>query len=167
MEPTIKVGKTIKSFGKEGFLRLVVDEGFNNDLKNSYYLLIEQEGYVIPYFIEEIDVDAGLVKFDEIDGPEQTKNISDSDIYLLQRHVQDPLSPKTENTFIRGFELIDQYGNHVGEITDMIEMPMQQILVVRRSDQEFLIPFHEELLLEIDPEDEVIHLEIADGLLDV
>ena len=167
MESTIKIGKTIKSFGKEGFIRLVIDEGFKNDLKDSYYILIEQEGYVIPYFIEEIDVEAGLVKFDEINGPEQTKSISDSDIYLLERHIKNPPRINTENSILSGFDLIDQNGNEVGVITDIIEIPMQQILVVKRSDQEILIPFHEDLLIEIDPEDKVIHLEIADGLLNI
>ncbi|NNF33152.1 MAG: hypothetical protein HKN68_03540 [Saprospiraceae bacterium] len=167
MEPTIKIGKTIKSFGKDGFIRIIIDDPYKEDVSSSKYLLIEQEGYCIPYFIEEIDIDAGLVKFDEFNGPEETKSLSDSIIYMLARDLTYRVQNPINSLGIEGFTLIDQNHEEIGKIKEIIEMPMQELLLVMHKEQEIMVPFHEDLLLGFDKEAKKIQLEITDGLLDL
>jgi 16S rRNA processing protein RimM len=167
VEPTIKIGKTIKSFGKDGFIRIIIEDPYKEDVSSSRYLLIEQEGFCIPYFIDEIDMDAGLVKFDELNGPEETKRLSDSPIFLLERDIKTEAQKPIHTLRIEGFILMDQNQDEIGEILEIIEMPMQELLLVLHKGQEIMIPFHEDLLLGFDKEEKIIQLEITAGLLDL
>lgn len=167
MEPSIKIGKTIKSFGKDGFIRIIINDPYKEDVSSSRYLLIEQEGYCIPYFIDAIDMDAGLVKFDEFKGPEETKSLSDCSIYLLERDITHSIQNPKRTMSLEGFTLIDQNQEEIGEVLEIIEMPMQELLLVVHNDQEIMIPFHEKLLLRFNHEEKIIQLEITDGLLDL
>ena len=167
MEASTQVGTIIKSFGKDGYMKLVIDGPFLEDVSRSYYLLIEKDGFQLPYFIEDLDLDNGLVKFDEIRGPEDTKEISDKKLFLLSRHVQSIPSKEPLNNHIIGYTVMDQKDQLIGTIKEILSMPMQEIIVVQSGADEFMIPFHEDLLIAFDEAEKFIKLEIAEGLLDI
>ena len=167
MESTIAVGRLIKSFGKDGFMRMIIDPMHEDSVTNSYYLLIEQEGFQLPFFIEDIDLENGLVKFDEIHGPEDTKIISDKELFLLKRHTKPIPDNDDHYSDAIGFSVYDQNDVLIGHIKEILSLPMQEILVVTGNKGEIMVPFHEDLLIEFQSVKRSMKLEIAEGLLDL
>ena len=165
MESSTKVGHIIKSFGKDGHMKMAIIEPYKNDIFNSKYLLVEVEGCRLPYFIEKIE--QGLVKFDEVNSPESAHALSDCPIFLLDRDVTvTPVLPQ-ELDVLKGFIVYDQNNKEVGENIEIVKMPQQLLLRVDTGIKTVLIPLHENLIVSINQNDKTIVIEIAEGLLDI
>ncbi|MFC2114554.1 hypothetical protein ACFLRI_04325, partial [Bacteroidota bacterium] len=65
--------------------------------------------------------------------------------------------------FLQGFTLLDQNGIRTGIITAIIDNPAHYLLEL---DHDKLIPFHEDLIINMDTDNKCVTLRIADGLLD-
>lgn len=166
MEATLKIGKTIKSFGKDGFIKVVVEDRFRQDLINSKYAFILVDGFLLPYFIEAYNEEGDLIKFDEINSPQDARILSDTDMHLFKSDVSGVQGAVYEDELV-GYRIINQEGKSVGIIKSIIEMPMQVLLEVIRNGEDILIPFHEDLVIGFDERKKTIELEIADGLLEL
>ena len=166
MESTIQVGRSIKSFGKEGYIRVHIEDSYRDDVAKSKYLFVNIEGCFLPYFIEAYDKDSSLLKFDEIDNPQDVRLLSDTELFLFKKDIN-ILKPIINDPEIIGYLLKDQNDKPVGIINDIIEMPMQVLLEVQKETRMILVPFHQNILLEFDPEKNVVKLQIAEGLEDI
>ena len=162
-EPTIKVGQTIKSFGKDGHIRVVIDKPYVEDILRSRYLFVKKEGFLLPYFIEHFDHESSLIKFDEIHSPEEGRTLSDSELYLFRKDVS-KVNTNLPKEGIIGYTLIDQNEKIIGTIIEVLDMPMQVLLNVKILDNEILVPFHEDLLIDFDPKNKILVMELAEGL---
>ncbi len=168
MSFTILVGHLIKVFGKNGYLKLFIEKAYYNDISNSRYLIVRKFGDDIPYFIEDLDVDNDLIKFESISTPEEARFISNCPIYLFEDDVtnKQPVEIR-DSQLLRGFEVRDQKNKMIGNVFEIVEMPMQILLKVDYLGEEVLLPLHEELIIAIDMDAKVINLNITEGLLDL
>jgi 16S rRNA processing protein RimM len=131
-------------------------------------VFVDQDGQLIPFFIEELQIGSqkNIFKFEEVDSYEDAAELSGLDLYL-------PLSalpPLEGNTFyyheIVGFTLVDKESGPVGVIREVIS-GMQDLLVVDRQEIEILVPLHDELIDRVDREQQELHMQLPEGLLDV
>jgi 16S rRNA processing protein RimM len=65
-----------------------------------------------------------------------------------------------------GLAAVTTSGEKVGEITEVLHLPAQDVLVVRRDDTEVLVPFVAAIVPEVDPRAGRIVIAPPDGLLD-
>lgn len=69
---------------------------------------------------------------------------------------------------IHDFTVLDATTNAiVGKVTDVVEMPQQDMLVVDSNGKEVLIPLAEDLIIEIRKEKMEIEMRLPEGLLDI
>ena len=170
MKGAIHIGHLIKSFGKDGYMRMSLHDGINKGKIILSYMLIDVNGELLPYFIEDIDLDLELVKFDEIHSPDDGRKLSDSKIFILKKDIPVKVSSllsKVEVALLEGWEIMDQHSKVVGIVAEVVIMPMQVLLKMDRNGHEFFIPFHESLIIKVEEEESRLHLEIADGLQDL
>ena len=82
-----------------------------------------------------------------------------------------PAEPEDEEEDEEDFTdwtVLDQDKKPVGKVTDLEDIPGNTCLWVRKADgTEVLLPFHEDLLLEADPEKQILILQIPEGILDL
>lgn len=163
-EPTQKVGSVVKTHGYKGFIKLFFDNDDFEDLAlQQDFLYVVRQGRWVPFKIEEVNSKHGAIKLTDFQ--------SDTDVLpLLNAEIVLPVSlidslPKEQS--IINFELHNQDGLVVGEITDIIDMPGHTLLEVQSTNGNILIPFHESLVLQIEEEAQILTLQIAEGLLDL
>ncbi len=170
MKGAIHIGHLIKSFGKDGYMRMSLQDGINKGKITLSYMLIDVNGELLPYFIEDIDMELELVKFDEIHSPDDGRKLSDSKIFILKKDLPTKVSSllsKEDVALLEGWEIVDQQSIVVGKVTEVVIMPMQILLKMDRNGHEFFIPFHESLIIKVEEEESRLHMEIADGLQDL
>lgn len=168
MRKLILVGHLIKVFGKDGYLKLAKEKGYDDDLQSSRYLVVRKYGDNIPYFIDHLDLDNELVKFESISNPESAKFLSDSPVYLFESDVSIKQRAQIQDEqMLKGFSVTNQYSDFIGEVLDVVKMPMQILLKVDYKGNHVLIPFHETLIVGIDLASKSIQVEITDGLLEL
>ena len=91
---------------------------------------------------------------------------------VLSAEVDDSEVPDDPEEFfdhqLRGLAAYTVDGTHLGEVDDVVHLPGQDLLSVRREGgREVLVPFVAEMVPDIDVEAGRITLDLPDGLLDL
>lgn len=163
-----EVGKLGKPFGVHGMLRLDCSDQMQGVLANLKFVFLPRGGHYIPYPIEKIvDERDLLLKFRDINSPQDAKECSGNVLYLPAKDIPD-LEPEDDGLFfsiLRGFNLYNQDNEFIGVIKDIIEMPQQELALIAYKGEDVMIPMHESLIIEIVEETKHLSMELAEGLL--
>lgn len=164
LPPTLTtVGKIVSKHGYKGSVIIHFNSSFNGEIHTGDYLfvVIDQKG--VPFLIESINADAGIVKLQSIDSETRAQEILGCTVGIpfSESHSQN------DSNELIGYLCFDQNELPIGSILRIEEFPGHMMLVVFRENQEILIPLIEDWIIEIDQESRTLHLEIPDGLLDL
>ena len=166
----VEIGKLGKPFGVHGKIKISCEDEILQVLKKRKVFFLKRGAHYIPYFIQYIEESHDtLVKIEDLNDPQDAKTCSGNTLYLPVKDLPElKEKPGLYFSVLKGFTLYDQDDHRIGEIIEIVSMPQQELANVRLSNgDEVLIPLHESLILGIDPDQLYVHLEIAEGLLDI
>lgn len=168
IEDSVKVGKLGKSHGTRGAFNLTLDDAFFEDEIALDYVLLHFEGYLVPFFIEELkltDPKNGTIKFDHINKPEDTREFINCDIYVSHEDLETKSSGEINN--LTGFAIIDRRYGHIGIVSEVDFDSPNPLIIAIHNNRELYIPFHENIIQSIDAENQSIITEVPDGLINI
>ncbi len=164
------LGKTLKSHGTGGQLRLMVEDKFKQYFQKGTFVFLDLDGSKVPFEVSYADDGPhfviGLAKVVDKDASDALagKEIWIDATRIKARHRLSPRNTKGK---------WDEYAIHDTE-TDLVfpilrteEYPQQLMAVIESNDREILIPLHEDLISSIDREQKVLYMEVPDGLLEM
>ena len=165
-EEVYRIGRLGKVHGVKGEVSFLFDDDVF-DRVNADYLILDIDGILVPFFIEEYrfktDSNA-LMKFDGIDTQERARELTGCDVYFpraLAESDEDNLSWAE----IIGYCLIDaQTGQEVGRIAAVDDATIN---ILFELEDGRLIPASEDLITAIDKENKTITINIPQGLLEL
>lgn len=141
------------------------------DRVDAEYLIIEVDGILVPFFMESYrfrtDTTA-IVKFCDIDTVEQARQLNECTVFF-PRSLSDSDDETVSTAEIIGFEVVNATnGERVGRIVDIDQSTINTLLSVARDDGSIvLLPFSDDLFVNIDTNRRQLTLKIAEGLLDI
>ncbi len=164
------LGKTLKSHGTSGQLRLLVENKLKEYFQPGEYIFIDIDGSKIPFKIENAVEDAHFViGLEDIHSKEISDTMTNKEIWIpldqvKPRHQQAPkhLRDQWEDYFI-----MDQSTLQMHEILRTEEFPQQLMAVIQWKGKEFYVPLHEDLISRIDKKEKIIYMQLPEGLLDL
>ena len=161
-----KIGTSLKTHGKEGHIRLDIDTEYLDDLSKARALFFDLEGSRVPFLIEELKLSNHvLIKLDEVDSPEKALLLQQKSVYLHDSELSEvPVVMSTQVDMLVGYNVLDQNGSGKGKIIGLEEYPHQLIATISSQGQEFLLPLHEDMIIQLDESNKCIHLEWPDGI---
>lgn len=165
-----ELGHIIKPHGLEGrvWMHIDADDPFAYEELESVFL--ERKGELIPFFIEDIEVkgDKALVYFDEIRSVDEAMEINGSKVWL-PLSVLPELGPDQYYFHeLPGFTVEDEKHGPIGSVTEIISGAAQNLLrVIDPNNREILIPMVEEIILQVDKPNQLVKVNLPDGLLDL
>lgn len=168
----VPIGKTGKSHGVNGAIRIFVDERYLDDFLVTDLVFIEIEGKKLPFFIEDIfEANDLLVKFEEVDSPEVAHRYSGKAVFMREADLQ-PLAaelPSTDAQFERyvGYLIFDKRIGLIGAIDAVIELPQQFLASVSYNGKEVLLPIHPDLIGRVDHQLRQIWMDLPTGILEI
>jgi len=166
MQDYVEIGVLQKSYGTSGFIKTRLDI----DLEElPEYIFLSLEGALIPFGIEQIKQDKNLLKLEWLNTPEEVDKIMPSRVFLARPDMAASLE-KSENILLsalKNYTLMDKDDLLIGSIKQIEEYPSQLMFVIEREGQEHLLPFHEDLILEMDHIAKVVSYDLPDGLLSI
>ena len=173
MQNYILIGNTRKSYGVKGEMKLKLDEAYLEDIFNLQVVFLKINGKHVPYFVESVRAgNALLIKFEDINSPEETISIASKEIYAREGD----LIPEEDRTFevdslefekFKGYTITDVEKGRVGVIKDIVEYPQQEMAVVEYEKREILIPLNQKLIDSFDERKKELVLNLPEGLLDL
>lgn len=167
----IKIGFTKKTHGLKGELKAQVEPHFLEDFLKAKTVFLEIRGKHVPYFVENIRPGNDLiVKFEEVDKPEQAQAIGSKEIFLREKDIlldeerEIPIDDSGYG-FCKGFALIDQTAGEIGKILTINELPQGEMAVLEYKGREILIPLIPQFVHKVDKRDKKVFVNLPDGLL--
>ena len=165
----LRIARVLKSYGTEGEILLGFRDVDSEDLDRKEPVFIKFDGLPVPFFIESFrtkGASRALVRLTGINNIEDAEEIAGRDVYALPEAVmdyegEDGLSVED----LVGWTLLDGDDAVVGEITGIEPIPGNPCLYVSAGNGTVMVPFHEDLVLDIDEEASRIRMEIPEGLI--
>ena len=169
-EDVYKIGRLGKPHGVRGELSFMFsDDVF--DRVDADYLIVETEGILVPFFIEEYRFRSGetaLLKLEGISTVERARELTNSDVFFPRRLAQNDDEEMTWAQIV-GFRLVDeQLGKVVGSISSVDDSTENVLFDVTSPDgKNLLIPAAEDWISDVDTEKREIRMRLPEGLLDL
>ena len=165
-EEVYKIGKLGKTHGVKGEISFLFDDDVF-DRTDADYLILEIDGILVPFFIEEYrfktDSNA-LMKFDGIDTQERARELTGCDVYF-RRDMANEDSEHLSWAELIGYRLIDAAsGAEVGTIASVDD---STINILFELEDGKLIPASEELITNVDTSKHQIAINLPEGILEL
>ena len=165
-EEVYKIGRLGKAHGVKGEVTFMFDDDVF-DRVEADYLILEVDGILVPFFIEEYrfksDANA-LMKFEGIDTQERARELTGCDVYF-PRSLADEDETSVSWAELVGYSLIDSNtGNTIGEIVAIDDTTIN--ILFELTDGK-LIPASDELIQHIDTKQHQIEINLPEGILEL
>ena len=165
-EEVYKIGRLGKVHGIRGEVSFLFDDDVF-DRVDADYLILDIDGILVPFFIEEYrfksDANA-LMKFDGIDTMERARELTGCDVYF-PRELSDEDNEHISWAEIVGYKLVDaETGTTVGTIASVDDTTINTLFELEDGR---LIPASEELIQNIDTKKHQIETKLPEGILEL
>jgi 16S rRNA processing protein RimM len=165
----ILLGRILKVQGYEGLLIVRLDKEPGDYLSEMESVFIESEGLLVPFFISELDIasqDLLRIKLDGYESRDKVAEFVGCRIFMTSEREGNSLEPEIGG--LTGFTVIGKDKQIIGTIKEIVRNPGQDLLVVESiGRKEILVPFHEDLICDINEDGRIIEIDIPEGLADI
>ena len=165
-EEVYKIGRLGKAHGVKGEVSLLFDDDIF-DRVDCDYLILEVDGILVPFFIEEYRFRSdtvALMKFEDVDTQQRASELTGCDVYFPRSLAADDDVPPSL-TLLVGFDLVEANGGRpVGRIADIDDTTANLLFELEDGR---LIPANDDLITDIDRKGRVISMTIPEGLLEL
>lgn len=162
-------GKITKTHGLKGELTIKLDVVNPADFADLRYLLIDERGTLVPYFIEyqKISCDKMFVQLQDVKKMEQAVTFVGKAVFLPNEMMPQLEDDEFYYQEIVGFKLIDEVKGEIGLISNVLEYPTQAVIQVMYDGKEILIPIHDDILQKVDKKAKTLNVKAPEGLIDM
>ena len=165
-EEVYKIGRLGKAHGVKGEVSLLFDDDIF-DRVDCDYLILEVDGILVPFFIEEYRFRSdtvALMKFEDVDTQQRASELTGCDVYFPRSLAADDDVPPSL-TLLVGFDLVEANGGRpVGRIAAIDDTTANLLFELEDGR---LIPANDDLITDIDMKGRVISMTIPEGLLEL
>lgn len=170
MSNYIQIGFTKKTHGIAGELKVVIEEPYEDIFLEADRVFLEIKGAKQPFFIKTVRGGGELiVLFEDVANREEALMLQSRGIFLPENELPEeallPAEDTAEHAHLIGYMLLDQEQGQIGQITEVIEMPQQEMAVVQWQGREVLIPLNEQFILAVDEQAKTVRMDLPEGLL--
>ena len=165
------IGRITKYRGISGEVEIqFTDDAF--DRGNAEYLVFEIDGILVPFFWEEYKFkndQTAIFKFEDIDNEKEAKKIVGLKVYYpfacLDEDDENELSSIRSVT---GFHISDIHEGELGVVAHVDDSSVNVLFTIETpKGEEFIIPYHDDFLVDFDLKKRCMTLELPEGLLDL
>jgi 16S rRNA processing protein RimM len=161
----LMVGFLRRPHGLRGEIVMDLHTDFPERLKRGRKLLVS-EAYT-PLTIESVrnHQQSVLIKFQGIDTPEQAGEYRNQWVYVKASEVPPLPEGKIYQHELFGFQVVDENGNSLGEVVEILETGANNVYVVKdESGREILLPAIPSVILELNTERRIMRVHLLEGL---
>lgn len=175
-DDVFQIGRIQRPHGLKGELAFSFSSDiFDDALENmdDPHLICEMDGILVPFFVEDYrfkNDDTCLVKFEGVDDDDKAKNFTKVALFIEKKYLHEDVSGADVEggDYYIGFQIFDENGNEIGEITDIDDSTENILFIVSTpQDDELFIPAVDDYIVGIDDDKKIIQMNIPEGLLDM
>ncbi len=165
----ILLGTLTKPHGTRGSLIVRFSGLKAEDIKKRGLVFVEIDGLPVPFFIEsfqEKTEDTVILKIEGIDTENKAREFLGYPVYVMKDQIRIKTASKKIQD-IKGYQVIDKHLGFIGFAEEVVEMAKNPLLSVINGEKEFLVPVHEDIILEVNDKEKIIRIDAPEGLFDL
>lgn len=165
----IQIGTLGKTHGLKGELKFKIEEEYIDDFNEVDVLFLQIKGHFAPYFIESIR-SSSIIKFEDTNTKEAAKLIQNQPLFLKEDNITVAAADILEELLyqhLKGFKMIDDLLGDLGTIQAVEAYPQQEMAIINIDKNEFLIPLNEFIISKIDLDNQIVLVNLPEGLLEI
>ena len=166
-EDCFLIGTVLKLHGYKGNVTIYNNNDILFNFNTINYFLIEQNNSLVPFFITKAKhkkKNIILVKFEDVNSEKEALRILKSDAYLPNKLLPKHKKEISEKQFI-GFKILDINLGDLGKINYINSQTPQDLIYVSNDGKEFCFPMHNEFIININYEKEIMEVNIPEDLI--
>lgn len=161
----LAVGFLRRAHGVRGEIILDLHTDFPERLKSGRKLWVGEEHKPMELASVRPHAKGVLVKFKGIEGPEEAGQLRNQWVYVKASDVPSLPEGKLYQHELFGFEVVDESGNALGQLVEILETGANDVYVVRNeAGKEILLPAIPSVILEVDSARRVMRVHVLEGL---
>ena len=165
----VKIGTVVSKHGYKGDIKISVASNNLDTLLDLKYLFIYLDGCFIPFTIDNLrsfSKNVLIVKLKEINSEKEVNEVIHKNIYVDSTKIE---SKKDSEFFYNNLINFNVFrdSQKIGTIEKINTDLPQPVFEIKYNSRVVLVPIHKDLIKEIDKENNIIHLDIPDGLLEI
>lgn len=164
----IQIARIVKSNGTDGELLASFRDVMPEDIDIQEPVFIYSDGLPVPFFIEKIvpkGRDKALLRLADIRTFDDAEELAGQAVYVNADDYEDVADDEGDFSMLVGWKLCLEDGTQAGTITDFEDIPGNPCLYVDTENGQVMIPLYEELILSVDDENQVLTMQVPEGLL--
>ncbi|MBR1387497.1 MAG: hypothetical protein IJ553_03700 [Alloprevotella sp.] len=164
----IHIGKITKCNEFNNCVEILVLDDFLMDVEPDF-LFVEVDNYFVPLKIQEAKKKSARVVCVEPQSPMTDVKrglLTGCHVYVDKEHLENVGSDELENyqTLFIGCQLYDRDGKPIGNIVNIDTSTINFLLEL---DNGILLPFHEDIILDMDLKNQKIRLDVGDEIINL
>lgn len=169
----ISIGHTGKPHGVKGELRFYTEEALLPFLEGLPAVFLEEKGQFLPYFLERLHFGSpARLELEDINSREAAQRLAGREVFARQKDLDLPpelfdSSSQLEYDHLMGYQVIDAEQGDLGRIQAIEAYPQQEIAVVQKGEQEWLLPLTEAFIQAVEEETQRLLVLLPEGLADI
>ena len=163
------MGKIIKPHGILGEVKVKLFNSKSKTLKVGQTIwILDSMNKSSSYIIERLSLlsEKSKIKFRDIDDRNAAELIRNSILSVSRNDFPELGIDEFYLIDLIGYSVLDQNGVNIGIISDIMENPANEIIVITNNNKEYLIPFINEFVKFFDHLKKEIMINVIDGLID-
>lgn len=167
MSELVQIGSIYRAHGVKGVMKMRVVPEFMDDLLELEAVFIDTSKGTLPHFIRKVEAiadDMALLQLEEVDSKEKATALIKCAVLARDEDLSVELE---EWESLEGYFIIDHLAGEIGVITEIMEMPHQDLAKVQYQGRAVLIPIHEDLVTNVDETDKKIYMQLPEGFFEV
>lgn len=165
-----KIGFIRKTRGVHGELVLEFEEQFEFLVEDATCFFLEINGLLVPFFVAENGMrinsaKTAFVKFDWVGSEKYAQRLVGTDVYFFTSEIVDE-SEDSVLAELQGFTLFDKNTGEIGVISHVEDFSGNTVLIVGSGHEEVLVPFNQDFMVSIDPDNKMLTLDLPEGLIE-
>lgn len=163
----LKIAKIIATRGLKGELKLYPYTNTPEDMDRISQIYVE--GHKEPYQLKTVNLNKNIVfiRLEGIDSIEKAEKLKNLDVYINEAEMLEFLG---DDSFfyedLIGLQVYDEVDRYLGEVVDLRKLPKQETLVIEKDDSEWMLPFIDEFIIELNLEEGLLKVRLIEGLID-
>jgi len=165
------LGRFTRTHGYKGELRIVLDCSVKIGPDHPKVIFINIDELLVPFFIQNIrnvSSDTALITLEDVCVVEKASFFCGKEVYIAKKDIRYVVENETaDQVNIYSFEVCDRHYGSLGTIESIINSGNQELIRIETDDGEILIPFNDQLVIEINSLKRVVYVDLPEGLIDL
>lgn len=170
LEAAVHLGRLVKPVGLRGDVKLRQSDDFWEEALQSAHVVLVRDGERRSVRItasRAASPGMWVLRLDRVQDRAAAEQSVGADLWL-EAGASDVPGPEMLRPFqVRGMRVVLPDGRLVGEVVDVLQMPAQDLLVVRDGDREHLIPNVAPIVRRVDLQARCVEVDPPEGLLEL